>query len=69
LNCVAESPVAARPWLGVGPVSWLVERLIAPRLSDLPTDLSSAAIAAVIVVCLTGIVMPALIKAFHSWLR
>jgi hypothetical protein len=61
--------MALLTWLGVWPVSWLVGRLIAPRLTDLPTALSSAAIAAVIVVCLTWIVMPALVKAFHSWLR
>lgn len=67
-----ESPprwkMAFLTWLGVWPVSWLVGTLIGPQLAELPRFLRAAIIAAVIVLCLTWIVMPALVKVFHSWL-
>jgi antibiotic biosynthesis monooxygenase (ABM) superfamily enzyme len=47
----------------------LVATFVGARLSDLPDFLSSAVIAAIIVVCLTWIVMPPLVKFFHSWLH
>jgi uncharacterized protein len=56
-------------WLGVWPTSWLVGTVIGARLAGLPTPESSAIVAGVIVVCLTWIVMPVLVKFFHSWLH
>lgn len=68
-----ESPakwkMALLTWLGVWPTSWLVGSSVAPRLANLPSILSAAVIAAAIVVCLTWIVMPVLVKGFHSWLH
>jgi antibiotic biosynthesis monooxygenase (ABM) superfamily enzyme len=65
----ARWKMALLTWLGVWPTSLFVGTLIGPRLSDFPTFLSSAIVAAVIVVCLTWIVMPALVKLSHSWLH
>ena len=65
----ARWKMALLTWLGVWLTSWLVGTLIGPPLADFPTALSSAIIAAVIVVCLTWIVMPVLVKVFHSWLH
>jgi antibiotic biosynthesis monooxygenase (ABM) superfamily enzyme len=65
----ARWKMALLTWLGVWPTSLLIGNLIGPRLSDFPTLLSSVIVAAVIVVCLTWIVMPALVKLFHSWLH
>jgi uncharacterized protein len=65
----ARWKMALITWLGVWPTSWLVGTLIGPRLSAFPALLSSAIVAAVIVVCLTWIVMPTLVKLFHSWLH
>lgn len=69
----AEPPprwkMALITWLGVWPTSFLVSTFIAPYLNVLPNLLGSAVIAAVIVVCLTWMVMPWLAKLFHSWLH
>ncbi len=65
----ARWKMALLTWLGVWPTSWLVGTLIGPRVSHFPPFLSSAIFAAVIVVCLTWMVMPLLAKLFHSWLH
>jgi len=65
----ARWKMALLTWLGVWPTSLLVGTLIGPRVSNFPMLLSSAIVAAAIVVCLTWIVMPALVKVFHSWLH
>jgi len=65
----ARWKMALLTWLGVWPTSWLVGTSVGPRLANLPSILSAAVIAAAIVVCLTWIVMPALVKGFHSWLH
>jgi len=69
----AEAPprwkMALLTWLGVWPTSLLVATVIGSRLSNLPDLVSSAIVAAAIVVCLTWIVMPALVKLLHSWLH
>ena len=68
-----ESParwkMAFLTWLGVWPTSWLVGSLIGPHLVKLPSIMAAAVIAAAIVVCLTWIVMPVVVKAFHAWLH
>jgi len=65
----ARWKMALLTWLGVWPTSLLVGNVIGPRLADFPTVLSFAVIALFIVVCLTWIVMPLLVKLFHGWLR
>lgn len=65
----ARWKMALLTWLGVWPTSLLVATFLGPRLLNLPAVVSSAVIAAVIVVCLTWIVMPALVKLLHSWLH
>ncbi len=65
----ARWKMALVTWLGVWPTSLLVGTLIGSRLAGFPTALSSAIVAAVIVVCLTWVVMPALVRIFHSWLH
>jgi uncharacterized protein len=69
----AEPPprwkMALLTWLGVWPTSLLVATLLGPVLSNLAAVVSSAVIAAAIVVCLTWVVMPALVKVAHSWLH
>jgi antibiotic biosynthesis monooxygenase (ABM) superfamily enzyme len=69
----AEPParwkMAFLTWLGVWPTSWLIGTFLGPGLSNLPSLLSAAVIAAAIVVCLTWIVMPALVKLSQSWLH
>ena len=68
-----ESPtrwkMAFLTWLGVWPTSWLVGTVVGARLVAFPSLLSAAIVAAVIVLCLTWIVMPALVKLFDSWLH
>lgn len=65
----AKWKMALLTWLGVWPTSWLIGTSVGPRLATLPSILSAAVIGAAIVVCLTWIVMPALVKAFHGWLH
>lgn len=60
--------MALLTWLGVWPTSWAVGTLIGPHLAGGSTLLTSALIAAVIVVCLTWLVMPLLVKVFRFWL-
>jgi antibiotic biosynthesis monooxygenase (ABM) superfamily enzyme len=40
-----------------------------PNLSSLPYPVTSAVAAAVIVLCLTWVVMPALVQLCRSWLH
>ena len=61
--------MALLTWLAVWPTSALVAISFGPMLANLPAVVSSALIAAAIVVCLTWIVMPALVQLVHSWLR
>jgi uncharacterized protein len=65
----ARWKMALLSWLGVWPTSLLVGNLIGPVLAGFPTVLSSAVVGAVMIVCLTWIVMPLLVKLFHSWLH
>lgn len=65
----ARWKMALLTWLGVWPTSWLVGTFLGPALSNLPSFVGAAVIAAAIVVCLTWIVMPALVKLSHSWLH
>jgi antibiotic biosynthesis monooxygenase (ABM) superfamily enzyme len=65
----ARWKMAVLTWLGVWPTSLLVGILIGPVLANLPAAVRSAVIAAAIVVCLTWIVMPVLVKISHSWLH
>jgi uncharacterized protein len=65
----ARWKMALLTWLGVWPTSLLVGTSIGPVLANIPAAVSSALIAAAIVVCLTWIVMPALVKLAHSWLN
>jgi antibiotic biosynthesis monooxygenase (ABM) superfamily enzyme len=69
----ADSPprwkMALLTWLGVWPTSALVAVVLVPYLSGLPYPVSSALVAAAIVLCLTWIVMPALVQLCHSWLH
>jgi antibiotic biosynthesis monooxygenase (ABM) superfamily enzyme len=65
----ARWKMALLTWLGVWPTSLLVGNVIGPPLATLPYVVSSALVAAVIVVCLTWIVMPTLVKLLKSWLH
>ncbi len=69
----AEAParwkMAFLTWLGVWPTSLLVATFVGARLSNFPDFLSSAIVAVIIVVCLTWIVMPMLVKLFRFWLH
>ncbi len=64
----ARWKMALVTWLGVWPTSLVVGTLLGARLSGLPLLVSSGIIAAVIVVCLTWIVMPMLVRLFQAWL-
>jgi hypothetical protein len=68
-----EAPVrwkmAVVTWLGVWPTVLTVSNLVAPSLSNLPLLLGSAIVNAVIVACLTWIMMPVLVKLFRFWLH
>jgi antibiotic biosynthesis monooxygenase (ABM) superfamily enzyme len=57
--------MALLTWLGVWPTSLVVGTLLGARLAELPALVSSGIVAAVIVVCLTWIVMPLLVRLFH----
>jgi uncharacterized protein len=57
--------MALLTWLGVWPTSLVVGTLLGTRLAELPALVSSGVVAAVIVVCLTWIVMPLLVRLFH----
>ena len=65
----ARWKMALLTWLGVWPTSFLVGTLIGPYLITLPRLIGAALIAALIVLCLTWVIMPALVKLFHGWLR
>ena len=65
----ARWKMALLTWLGVWPTSLVVGILLGARLSNLPVFVSSGVVAAVIVVCLTWIVMPLLVRLFHFCLR
>jgi uncharacterized protein len=65
----ARWKMALLTWLGVWPTSLVVGTLLGARLAELPALVSSGIVAAVIVVCLTWIVMPLLVRLFHFWLR
>jgi uncharacterized protein len=65
----ARWKMALLTWLGVWPTSFLVGWLIGPYVGKLPSLGSAAIIAGFIVVCLTWIVMPLLVKLFHRWLE
>ncbi len=61
--------MALLTWLGVWPTVLMVSNLIAPQLNSLPLLLGSAIANAVVVACLTWIVMPLLVRLFSFWLR
>jgi uncharacterized protein len=61
--------MAVLTWLGVWPTSFLVGSLIGPYVAKLPSLAGAAIVAGLIVVCLTWIVMPLLVKFFHGWLE
>jgi uncharacterized protein len=54
--------------LGVYPVSLLIGFILSPQLRKLPLALNLFIVSALIVVCLTWIVMPRLTRLFHRWL-
>ena len=68
-----ESPpkwkMAFLTWLGVWPTIWIVSRFLVPRLSGLPQLFGSAIATAVVVACLTWLVMPLLVRLFSLWLH
>lgn len=55
--------------LGVYPVSLVIGLVLAPPLHKLPLALNAFVVSALIVACLTWLVMPALTKLFHQWLQ
>jgi uncharacterized protein len=57
-------------WIAVWPVSMLVPAILVPLLGpDSPKVLTAALISAGIVVILTWVAMPLLVKVAHSWLH
>jgi len=64
-----EWKMAVLTWLGVWPTSFILSLLIGPYLVNFSEILSSGIMAAAIVVCLTWIVMPLIVKLFHAWLH
>src|SRR5436189_5352572 len=54
--------------LGVYPVSLLIGFILSPQLRKLPLALNLFIVSALIVVCLTWIVMPLLTRLFRRWL-
>jgi antibiotic biosynthesis monooxygenase (ABM) superfamily enzyme len=54
--------------LGVYPVSLLIGFLLSPQLRKLPLTLNLLAVSALIVTCLTWVVMPRLTRWFKDWL-
>ncbi len=62
--------MAILTWIAVWPVSMLVPAVLKPMLKpDLPAALVAGLVAAGIVVLLTWVAMPLLIKLTRSWLR
>lgn len=62
--------MALLTWIAVWPVSMLVPTLLVPLLgTSLPTFLRSGVIAGGIVVVLTWVAMPPLVKLAHGWLH
>jgi hypothetical protein len=61
--------VAVVTLLGVYPVSLVIGLTFAPPLHKLPLALNLFVVSALIVACLTWLVMPALTKLFHQWLQ
>jgi uncharacterized protein len=55
--------------LGVYPVSLLIGILLAPQLRKLPLPLNLFVVSALIVTCLTWLVMPVLTRWFRVWLH
>lgn len=54
---------------GVYPTSLFLGTFVGPLLHGLPRALTSLVIAACMVICLTWIVMPLVIKVLHRWLH
>jgi uncharacterized protein len=62
--------MALLTWIAVWPVSMLVPAILMPLLgSNLPQVLTAGLIAAGIVVILTWVAMPLLVKVAHRWLH
>jgi antibiotic biosynthesis monooxygenase (ABM) superfamily enzyme len=62
--------MALLTWIAVWPVSWWVGLLLRPLLSpDIPSFLVSGILAAGIVLILTWIAMPLLVRLVHRWLH
>jgi len=55
--------------LGVYPISLTIGLVLAPRLKELPLPLNSLIVSALIVICLTWLVMPLLTRWFKAWLH
>jgi uncharacterized protein len=55
--------------LGVYPVSLVIGWLLSPQLRELPLALNLFLVSALIVACLTWLVMPALTNLFQPWLQ
>lgn len=61
--------MAVVTWLGVYPVSLLIGFLLSPQLRKLPLVLNLFIVSALMVACLTWIVMPRLTRWFRPWLN
>ena len=61
--------VAALTWFGVFPVAIAIVALANPWLDQLPLVARTFAITAVLVPGMVFVVMPALTRAFRSWLQ
>ena len=62
--------MALLTWIAVWPVSMLVPAILVPLLGpNFPQVLTAGLIAAGIVVILTWVAMPVLVKAAHPWLH
>lgn len=55
-------------WLGVQIITILISYLLAPSLSKLPLLLNLSISNALVVVCLTYLIMPQLTRLFYRWL-
>ena len=61
--------MAITTWLGVWPTVFVVSKLIGPLTKPIPAIGATGLVTLVVVILLTWVVMPGLIKLLHPWLK